>query len=102
VTELGRNPVWNDATGRSRANPATFSDPDYIAFRRRLQSLASQGHRLVKRISRNSPGAAGRQVRRFLRRIDRFDELAAARGLEPVRRWAHRLRRIILELAEGR
>jgi hypothetical protein len=73
-------------------------DPDYAAFRRRLQSLASDGHRLVKRVSSNPGGAAGRHVRSFLRRIDRFDELAATRGLEPVRRWVHRLRSIVLEL----
>jgi hypothetical protein len=100
--EIGRNPIWNDPPEQRRTGPETFFDPDYAAFRRRLQSLASDGHRLVKRVSRNAPGAAGRQVRSFLRRIDRFDELAATRGLEPVRRWAHRLRSIVLEFTQDR
>jgi hypothetical protein len=100
--DRGRNPVWNDPPGPHRAGRESFFDPDYAAFRRNLQSLASDGHRLVKRVSGNAPGATGRQVRRFLRRIDRFDELAAARGLEPVRRWAHRLRSIVLEFGKDR
>jgi hypothetical protein len=94
--------VWNDPRGQRGAARETFFDPDYAAFRRMLQSLARDGHRLVKRVSRDAPGSAARQVRRFLQRIDRFDALAATRGLEPVRRWTHRLRSIVLELAEDR
>jgi hypothetical protein len=101
VAERGRNPAWSDSPHRRRPGPDAYFDPDYAAFRRRLQSLASDGHRLVKRASGKSPGGIGRQVRRFVQRIDRFDQLAAARGLEPVRRWAHRLRSVILEFVDN-
>jgi hypothetical protein len=102
VTERGWNPGWDDPENPCRGGPGTFFDPEYAAFRRMLQSLASDGHRLINRIPCQSPGVPGPRVRRFLRRIDQFDELAEARGLEPVRRWAHRLRSIVLEAGEDR
>jgi hypothetical protein len=102
VAEPGRNAVWNDPRGQRREGPETFLDPDYAAFRRMLLSLASDGHRLFNRIRCGSPAANGRRVRSFLRRMDQFDELVEARGLEPIRRWARRLRSIVLEAGEDR
>jgi hypothetical protein len=63
-----------------------------------LESLAADGHRLINRFSRSSSPTAVRQVRSLIRRIDRFDELAAARGVETVRRWANRLKGLVLEV----
>lgn len=66
-----------------------------------LQSLAWDGQRLVHRDPGPAPGAVTCQVGSFLRRLDRFDELAAERGLEPVCRWARRLRALVLDASEA-
>jgi len=101
ATDPGRNPAWDEPPDRRCGGPETFFDPDYAAFRRMLLSLASDGQKLVRRIPHDSPGATDRRLRSFLRRIDRFDEVVEARGLEPVQRWAHRLRSLVVELGEG-
>jgi hypothetical protein len=82
--------------------PEAPFDPDYAAFRTMLESLATEGHRLVTHLSRDSSPAAFRRVRGLLRRIDRFDELARARGIETVRRWADRLKDLVLEVVQDR
>jgi hypothetical protein len=100
--ERRRNPAWGETSSRPRAVPESPFDPDYAAFRAMLQSLATDGQRLVGRIPGSSSPTLSRQVRSYLRRIDRFDELAAARGVETVRRWAHRLKSLVLQVAENR
>jgi hypothetical protein len=102
TAERRRNPVWGETSTRPRTVPESFFDPDYVAFRSTLQSLATDGRRLVSRISRDPPSTTSRMIRAFIRRIDRFDEQAAARGLEPVQRWARRLKGLVLQAAEDR
>lgn len=95
--EPRRNPIWDDPVEPRRLGPERFLDRDYVAIRRMLQSLATDGQRLVHGKPGASPVVAPCQVGSFLRQLDRFDELAAARGLEPVRRWARRLRTLVLD-----
>jgi hypothetical protein len=93
-----RNPAWDDAPGRRRAGPDLYFEGDHAALRRMLRSLAAEGYRLVHGPLGVSPRVIDRQLGSFLRRLDRCDELAAERGLEPVRRWAGRLRSLVLNL----
>jgi hypothetical protein len=74
-------------------------DPEYAAFRAALPSLARDGQRLLGRIAEGYLEANPREVDDFLRQIDRLEEEAARYRLEPVQRWLHNVRCLILDKA---
>jgi hypothetical protein len=96
---LERNPDWIAAPGpRSRPGESTaIFDVEYAIFRARLLSLARDGHRLIGRIAKDRPNVNSRAVRGFLKRIDRMDQQAAHRGLEPLRKWVRSLKSRVLD-----
>jgi hypothetical protein len=100
MADLERNPLWDGPSKRRRTVPGSFFDPDYATFRTMLQSLAADGHRFLGQHAGGSSQANSRQARGLIGRIDQFEELAASRGIETVRRWAHRLRTLVLQAGD--
>jgi hypothetical protein len=100
VAEPGPNPVWTAVPARHRSvTETTFFDAEYAEIRATLLSLARDGHRLLGRIAADHAEPDSRVVRGFLQRIDQFDEQVAQHDLEPVRRWVHQLKCLVLDTA---
>jgi hypothetical protein len=97
ASEPGRDAVGAGTPIGNRGDPVATFDPEYAAFRATLLSLARDGHRLLGRIAEGYSDIDPREVRDFLRRIDRFEEEAARHRAEPVRRWLHHVRSLILD-----
>jgi hypothetical protein len=97
VAEPGRNPVSAAIPSRPESGSNTTSDPEYVALRATLLSLARDGRRLIGRIAEDNLEVESRAVRGFLERIDQFDELAADHRIDPVRNWAHHLKCRVLD-----
>jgi hypothetical protein len=95
----GRDAVGGTIAIRSQSEPGTMFDPDYAAFRSALVSLACDGHRLLGRIAEGYLEANPHEVDDFLLQIDRLEEEATRYRLEPVRRWLHSVRCLILDKA---
>jgi len=99
AAEPGRDTVGSDIPIGCRGDPQTMFDPDYAAFRGAILSLARDGHDLLRRIAEGGTEADPRDVRDFLRRIDRLKEEASRHRAEPVRRWLRQVRCLILDQA---
>ena len=75
------------------------NDPDYLAMRATLLSLAREGYRLLGPIAEPHAAADSRATRGLLQRIDQFEEQVARWGMEPIRRWVQSLKCRVLDSA---
>jgi hypothetical protein len=100
VPKPGRDTVGVAIPTSRRSDPETMFDPEYAAFRAALRTLANDGHRLLGRIAEGHLKADPHAVHDFLRQIDQLEEEAARHHLDPVRRWLHKVRCLILDKAD--
>jgi hypothetical protein len=97
VPEPGRDAVGVAIPIRRQSDPETMFDPEYAAFRGALLSLARDGHRLLGLMAEGHRAVDSHAVHVFLEQIDQLEEEAARHRLEPVQRWLHNVRCLILD-----